>query len=151
MILNQIGSIAESEWEKTPIIRKDMNIIIGEFVIMPDHIHGIIIIGNNEYNTPEMPGNLGRGRDELHRVSVEVDSKSDSQKRFGPQKKNLASIIRGYKSAVTIRACKINPDFGWQANSRVWIIRNYQEYERTAEYILDNISSGKLRKKKLNW
>ncbi|MDZ7807615.1 MAG: transposase [Gracilimonas sp.] len=68
MLLNQIGSIAESEWKKTKIIRKDMNITLGEFVIMPDHIHGIIIIGNNEYNTTEMAAHPGR--DAMHRVST---------------------------------------------------------------------------------
>ncbi|HET8866319.1 MAG TPA: hypothetical protein VFM80_11535 [Gracilimonas sp.] len=142
MELNQIGSIVESEWKKTPKIRKDMNITLGEFVIMPDHIHGIIIIGNNEYNTRGLKSNFGR--DAMHRVSTEVDLETDSQKRFGPQRKNLASIIRGYKSSVTIQGRKINPEFCWQSNYHDRVIRTYQEYKLITEYILDNIRRWKM-------
>ena len=48
--LSEIGKIAFDELQKTPEIRKDMNVTLGEFVIMPNHIHCIIIIGENEYN-----------------------------------------------------------------------------------------------------
>jgi|GEM_PF-3195628 len=43
----EIGKIASSEWYKTTELRPDMNLELGEFVVMPDHIHGIIIIGAN--------------------------------------------------------------------------------------------------------
>ena len=143
MILNELGPIARAERQKTPKIRKDMNITLGEYVIMPDHMHGIIIIGNNEYNTPEIPSNPGR--DAIHRVSTGVDLETDSQKRFGPQRKNLASIIRGYKSAITIHSRKINPEFCWQSNYHDRVIRNYREYESIADYILDNVRRWELR------
>ena len=50
MQLNEIGKIAEQEWIKTPEIRSDMNLELGEFVVMPNHFHGILIIGENQYN-----------------------------------------------------------------------------------------------------
>ena len=50
MILSEIGEIANDEWLKTPSIRQDMNITLDEFVVMPDHFHAIIIIGENRYN-----------------------------------------------------------------------------------------------------
>ena len=142
MILNEVGSIAKSEWKRTPEIRKDMNITLGEFVIMPDHMHGIIIIGNNEYNSKEIQ--FTPGRDTMHRVSTGGGIESDSQKRFGPQRKNLASIMRGYKSAVTIRSRKINPEFCWQANYHDRVIRNHREYDYIADYILDNVRRWEL-------
>ncbi|MFP8490174.1 transposase [Gracilimonas sp. Q87] len=145
MNLNEVGSIAKTEWKKTPKIRKDMNITLGEYVIMPDHMHGIIIIGNNEYNTREKQSTPGR--DAMHRVSTWGDIESGSQKRFGPQRKNLASIIRGYKSSVTIQGRKINPEFCWQSNYHDRVIRNYQEYQVIAEYILDNVRRWKLKVK----
>ena len=40
-----IGKIAHAEWFKSIELRPDMNLELGEFVIMPNHIHGIIIIG----------------------------------------------------------------------------------------------------------
>ncbi len=48
--LSDIGKIAEQEWLKTPAIRPDMNIKLDEFVVMPNHFHGIIRIGENQYN-----------------------------------------------------------------------------------------------------
>ena len=43
----EIGQIAESEWLKTPSIRPDMNLELDEFVVMPNHIHGIISIAKS--------------------------------------------------------------------------------------------------------
>jgi REP element-mobilizing transposase RayT len=46
----EIGKIAHSEWHKATELRPDMKLELGEFVVMPNHIHGIIIIGSNEFN-----------------------------------------------------------------------------------------------------
>ena len=51
MQLSAIGEIAETEWLKTFDLRPDMNLILGEYIIMPNHFHAIIIIGKNQYNT----------------------------------------------------------------------------------------------------
>ena len=51
MILNEIGQIAYNEWMKTKEIRK--NVELDEFIVMPDHIHGIIrILSSGELNSP---------------------------------------------------------------------------------------------------
>ncbi|MBL0257112.1 MAG: hypothetical protein IPQ03_06115 [Bacteroidetes bacterium] len=50
MHLNEIGEIANQEWIKTPDIRPDMNLKLGEFVVMPNHFHAVLIIGENQYN-----------------------------------------------------------------------------------------------------
>jgi REP element-mobilizing transposase RayT len=41
-ILNELGQIAFNEWMKTPEIRPEIN--LGAFIVMPNHIHGIIEI-----------------------------------------------------------------------------------------------------------
>src|SRR5665647_439888 len=51
MIVNKLGLITNSEWEKTPQIRPDMNLELGEFVVMPNHFHGIVMIGENKFNS----------------------------------------------------------------------------------------------------
>ena len=48
---SEIGQVTREEWFKTPGLRPDMNLELSEFVVMPNHIHGIIIIGVNEYNS----------------------------------------------------------------------------------------------------
>ncbi len=69
MQLSKIGQIANNEWLKTVKIRPDMNLILDEFVVMPNHFHGIIIIGENEYNTPRDT----QRRDAIHGVSTNDD------------------------------------------------------------------------------
>ena len=57
MVLSDLGKFLQNEWLKTPDIRPDMNIILDEFIIMPDHFHSIIIIGENRYNQNKIPAN----------------------------------------------------------------------------------------------
>jgi REP element-mobilizing transposase RayT len=72
MILSDIGEIVKSEWLKSPAIRPDMNLQSDQYVIMPNHIHGIIVIGGNEYNKYGNKNNMdNRGRREaMHGVST---------------------------------------------------------------------------------
>lgn len=121
--LSLIGKITESEWLKTPSIRPDMNLELDEFVVMPNHFHAIIWIGKNEYNRdippqPRVPCN-----------------------EFGPQSKNLASILRGFKSSVTTFAVKNDIQFGWQERFHDHIIRDEEEYQRIKNYIVNNPSN----------
>ena len=50
MQLSEIGVILEKEWYKTPELRTDLNIILDEFVIMPNHFHCIIILNEIDSN-----------------------------------------------------------------------------------------------------
>lgn len=127
----EIGKIAHSEWYKSIELRPDMNLELGEFVVMPNHIHGIIIIGANQYNTPRD----SRRRDAMHRVSI---TDPGYKNQFAPQSKNLASIIRGYKSAVTTYARKNNIEFEWQTRFHDHIIRTMDDYHRISNYIINN-------------
>ncbi|MEM8896645.1 MAG: hypothetical protein AAGC85_01010 [Bacteroidota bacterium] len=127
--LSKIGNLVPEEWIKTPDIRPDMNLSLGEHIIMPNHFHGILIIGNNEFN--------GAGRDAMHRVSTSVGDQVLKNK-FGPQSKKLASIIRGFKSAVTKKARRLDSNFGWQARFHDRVIRNEDEYNRISTYIINN-------------
>jgi len=80
MGLNQFGNIAYEEWMKTLEIRK--NISLGAFIIMPNHMHGIIHI---DYSIKE---NTTRGK-------------------FQSPSQTIGAIIRGYKGATTKRIKKI--------------------------------------------
>lgn len=124
MQLSEIGKIVESEWLKTFELRQDMNLYMGEFVVMPNHFHAIIGIGENSYNTQW----------ETQRNAKTNDFKN----HFGPQSKNLVSIVRGFKSSVTIAARKINPEFKWQSRFHDHIIRDDKSYQRVANYIIQN-------------
>lgn len=135
MQLTEIGKIAEIEWQKTFELRPDMNLEMGEYVVMPNHFHAIIGIGCNKYNVDS--GDIGV-RDAMHRVSTGDDETISAVNKFGPQSKNLASIIRGFKSSVTMNARKIDPDFGWQSRFHDHIIRNQHSFVRIQSYIIQN-------------
>ena len=134
MRLSKIGRVAKTEWFKTLKIRPDMNLQMDTFVVMPNHIHGIIIIGSNKYNDDI------DSRDAMHRVSTTLPSKNLNHYKnsFAPQSKNLSSIIRGYKSSVTKQAHKINIDFNWQPRFYDHIIRNNKSLEQIQNYIINN-------------
>jgi putative transposase len=184
MQLSAIGQIVEAEWTKTPAIRPDMNLELGEFVVMPNHFHGILIIGENEFNTTVPPldrnsedintgmiddsnGNVemrrGRtleivdecrdvGRDAMHcvstaeRVPPPLATTYATKNKFAPQSKNLASIIRGFKSSVTTQVKKLygNGDanditpFAWQPRFHDHIIRDAESFEHIQNYIANN-------------
>jgi REP element-mobilizing transposase RayT len=169
MRLSEIGKIVESEWLKTPDIRHDMNLELGEYQVMPNHFHAILIIGENQFNTKELNQYTNNNinapdRDTMPRVSIELDPESvpnpeiktniypefendlldasnlnlSCKNKFAPQSKNLGSIMRGFKSAVTMFALDNKIVFGWQTRFYDHIIRDYDEYQRIANYIRNN-------------
>jgi putative transposase len=153
MQLNEIGKLSEQEWIKTLELRPDMNLELGEFVVMPNHFHGIIIIGENQYNTaPVTPR-----KDAMHCVSTTTNEPShdtdamhcvstitNTPNQFGPQSKNLGSIIRGFKSSVTTQAKKLGNDrFAWQSRFHEHIIRDAKSFETIQNYIANNPSNWK--------
>ena len=130
MQLSEIGKIAQSEWLKTLELRPDMNLWLDEFVVMPNHFHCIICIGENQYNTHDC-------RDALQCVSTIEPYKN----MFGTQSKNLASIIRGFKIAVTTYARKNNIDFAWQERFYDRVVRDNNELCNVRAYIFDNLKN----------
>lgn len=134
MDLNEIGQIVKSEWLKTFELRPDMNLTMGEFVVMPNHFHAIIGIGENEYNNRRDTQRNTSCRDAMHCVST-------TPNKFGPQSKNLASIIRGFKIGVTKNVRLIKPNFAWQPRYHDHIIRNDESFHRISQYIKNNPSN----------
>ena len=134
MHLSGIGHIVQQQWVKTAEIRCDMNLTLGEFVVMPNHFHAIIGIGKNKYNEHSIKDVvIPNRRDTMHCVSTE-----GAKNRFGPQSKNLASIIRGFKSSVTSRALLVHADFKWQKGFHDHIIKNDTSHQNIAKYIEEN-------------
>jgi putative transposase len=129
--LSALGYIVFEEWMKTPIIRQDMNLQLGEYVVMPNHFHAIIGIGPNNFNSGTV------GRDAMHRVSTNTTN-TTHQNSFGPQFKNLASIICGFKSIVTTYAKRNSLDFQWQPGYHDHIIRNETAFQNISHYIQNN-------------
>jgi putative transposase len=143
MQLNDLGKHVEAEWLNTRQLRPDMNIELQEYVVMPNHFHGIIHIGENAYNNRYLASG-----DAKHCVSTSdtFDATFKGRNRFQPQSKNLASIIRGFKAAVTTYARKNEIPFNWQARFHDHIITSNDEYIKIANYIIDNPAKWQMDK-----
>ncbi len=116
MQLNAYGEIVRNKWLKTPSIRP--YVILGEWVIMPNHIHVIIIITR-------------AGEAVLPYASMGFRSPSHT----------VGAIVRGFKSAVTsqINILRGTPGLPiWQRNYWEHVIRNEQAYINIANYIHNN-------------
>lgn len=142
MVYTEIGNYLDEQIKTTPALRKDMNVEIPLYVIMPNHIHLIIIIDNDNNNI-----RTDAIKRRKHCVSTvkntqcSTDAVPASQNtKFAPQRKNLASIIRGIKSATTSFARKNDIEFAWQSRFHDRIVRNQNECNRIANYIENNIA-----------
>lgn len=149
IILNQYGQITHNEWMKTADIRP--NIELGPFVIMPNHIHGIIIIkykhqlNSNRGNSARRgtahhcTGTVHRAPTTIYKIATELTQKNE---QFGkPISNSIPTIIRSYKSTVTKQINQLRNTPGipvWQRNYWEHIIRNEQSYLKISEYIETN-------------
>ena len=127
MILNQYGQIAYNEWLKTPQIRN--NVELGDFVIMPNHIHVIIrLLCRGELHSPVIH--------ELHSGGV-LNTPPNSPPQSPSQ--TIGAIVRGYKSTVTKQLGFLGFDGKlWQRNYYEHIIRDEKSYLRISAYIINN-------------
>ena len=155
MVLNDAGKFADECWNIIP--DHFPNAILHEYIIMPNHIHGIIELLNN------IGYSVGVQNFEPVRSPNEIDS-SDGVQNVEPVRnefqkiipKSIGSIVRGFKIGVTkwFRENSIViENHGlvqnivsyrfrsiWQRNYWEHIIRSEESYQTIAEYIVNNPS-----------
>lgn len=142
MELNEIGKIAEEELQLTPKLREYVE--LDDYVIMPNHIHAIIIINESVETCRGMSENHGNiinnRRDVARYISTDGDEQTENYfSKISPKPKSLSAIVRSYKSAVTKRIRKIGiNNFKWQSNFYDRIIRNESELFNIRKYIEQN-------------
>ena len=129
MQLSEIGKFANQCWLEIP--NHFPFVKLENHIIMPNHVHGIVVIDKSDDGC------------DMHHVETQnfasLQSYNEKPKnKFGPQSKNLASIIRGFKIGVTKNARQINPDFAWQARFHDRIIRDDKSFHTISEYIVNN-------------
>lgn len=113
MQINQYGQIVEEVWFQIP--KHFTNIELDKFIIMPNHVHGIIIIKNP----------VGTG----HALSSIKNKKID----------NLSVVVGAFKSAVCKQINELNDkSFKWQRSFYDHIIRTTHSLKCIREYIVNN-------------
>jgi REP element-mobilizing transposase RayT len=135
MTLSDFGLIVQEEWFKSFEIRKQL--INDAFIVMPNHLHAIVIIGNSEVKDNQKSASL-------------LDTPNACLKR---QPRSISSFIAGYKSSVITKIddCidkenangasykkynRKNPF--WQSNFHDHILRIDEADYKIKEYILSN-------------
>lgn len=134
------------------------NLELDAFQVMPNHLHGILILNGNKKNIDDKIIDIVQTVETGHALSLQSESKSESksesqtvsksktigQQRFQNIEKNsISSIIGSYKSAVTKHANRLEIEFGWQTRFHDHIIRNDNEFQRIQHYIINNPAKWK--------
>ncbi len=119
MVLNKFGEIIDKCWTEIP--NHINNVELNEYIIMPNHVHGIIVIRNS--NQPV--GNA-------YMRSLQTDHWQYRTKML------LSIIMHEFKSAVSRYIRKYNSLFQWQKSFYDHIIRNENDLNRIRQYIRDN-------------
>ncbi|MGB1205808.1 MAG: transposase [Chitinophagales bacterium] len=134
MQLSEMGVLAQKYWYEIP--NRFPFVELDAFVVMPNHVHGIIVIDGKDAiskdvinhvsttTTPKMRGGItGNNNPMLH--------------------KNLSRIIRWYKGRCTFEIRKIHADFAWQSRFYDHIIRNDKSFNNISAYIINNPTKWK--------
>lgn len=135
MKLSQIGYLAEQFWIEIP--NHFPFVELGNFVVMPNHVHGILIINKIKPDNVETRHCLVS--DDENETRQCLVSTGMGQSRIQNQGKNtISSIVGSYKSIVTKTSRTIRFDFGWQSRFYDNIIRNSNSFEIIQNYIIEN-------------
>lgn len=146
MELSSLGVIASTLWNEIP--EHTRNCRLGAFVIMPDHVHGILILKNNGgYSNPNPIKINDAFIQDSFDISIEKYHPSDFARfkknlnvmsQISPKANSISAIIRSYKSAVTKTANELGYCFQWQSRFHDRIIRDKRAYWVISRYIENN-------------
>jgi len=120
MVLNEWGAVADRQWQDLPAHHP--NVELDYYVVMPNHVHGILLIHGQQ------PGTAGR---------APTFPRTFGQAIAG----SLATVVGSYKSGVTrrVNALRTSPDASlWQRNYHEHVIRDEEELAAIRQYIVDN-------------
>jgi REP element-mobilizing transposase RayT len=152
-----LGKYADTYWrtipEHFPFIK------LKNHIVMPNHVHGILVIDNpnNKSVTPIERQNFNRDQSNMRNGKYEIDGEIDSRliANLSPDDstnlrggitgnhnpmlhENLSRVLRWYKGKTTFECRKLSPNFGWQARFYDHIIRNEESFHRISQYICNN-------------
>ncbi len=125
MVLSEIGKYANQNISEIP--KHNPYAEIPLWVVMPDHVHMIVIIKT-----------FDDCRDVPWRVST--DGKNKCMQKIANKQGKLSTVIGGFKQSVTRFARTKQPYFAWQTRYFDRIIRDQDEINRIAAYIGNNVA-----------
>jgi len=145
MILSEIGQIIHDNWYKIP--QFSPHIVLDEFVVMPNHIHGILAIVSSVASLQSVAS--------LHCNDATDATKNQFMSDISPKSGSISRVLNSYKGACSkeiksvaslqrndaTRQCNDATNatgFDWQSKFHDRIIRNEDELYRIQNYIINN-------------
>ncbi len=164
MKLSEMGKLVHKYWNE--ITKNFSFVILHSFVVMPDHIHGIIEINKNCLVEPMDIKPVGTRliaclqHPQYLQQSTQTQPHSQKSNHHNPQQthqkrggitqyknpmlhKNISTMIRWFKGRTSYEINKKHSNFAWQSRFHDHIIYNHQEFEIISKYIIDNPKNWK--------
>jgi REP element-mobilizing transposase RayT len=149
MRLNRVGEMVSAEWLRMPVVRP--KVVSDAFVVMPNHMHGIIILGDDsevgatrrvaptcsDRARGPTPGSLGA----IKVGATRRVAPTCSDRARGPAPGSLGAIVGQFKSLTAKRINERRSTPGapvWQRNYYEHVIRNEKALNAIRRYVLGN-------------
>jgi len=135
MQVNDWGNLAQNEWHR--LVYRFNNVQFDEFVVMPNHVHGIVVILDRG-----MDESVGARQEKPSPISESpLASPLPNGHPFGVLSGSLGAIVGAFKSTTTrwVNGIRRTPGAPlWQRNYYEHVIRNESEWARIRQYIQSN-------------
>jgi putative transposase len=121
MVLDELGVITDTCWRNMP--HRFPDVTVDEYIIMPNHLHGIVVIGTNAAGNTSV----------MSKEGADPCSPQDRTKMY------LSKIVHSFKSSVTREVRRqFNIRFEWQKSFYDHVIRDDASLDKIREYISNN-------------
>ena len=132
MYLNQVGLIAQAEWKK--LLERFLGLSLDEYVFMPNHLHGILILKETVKRRTRLP-DVTRVPERFHASMIAQTIQQQQQQ----EPISLWEVIRTFKAATACLVRKAGcSQFGWQRREYVSILTTQKALTTVQEYIQNN-------------
>lgn len=124
--LSELGHVAAACWQAIP--EHFAEVVLDEFVVMPNHVHGILVLGGGGPTAKFTEANGHPG---------ESDSRTFGKMVPG----SIPAIVRAFKSAATRQINQLRGAAGcvvWQRGYYDHVIRDRQALAYIQHYIVNN-------------
>jgi REP element-mobilizing transposase RayT len=140
--LSPVGEIAQEQWLKIP--DHFSNVVLDAFVIMPNHLHGILLISEGQGGHCKgkafdhfFPKNMIKCFTRTARVA----ESNAFPERLGSQSGSIPAVVQNFKSITSRKINKLLETPGstiWHRNYYEHVIRDEEDYDRIVGYIREN-------------
>jgi REP element-mobilizing transposase RayT len=127
MKLSSIGALIQGFWYQIP--KHFPHVTLGEFIVMPNHIHGII--------------DIGVLKESKEKAVNDVKKQTKFYQSIAPKASGVPVVIRSFKSVCTKHINEIFPSLGFAWQERYWehIIKDVDSFQKISNYIYSNPDS----------